>query len=156
MAQSFFEQVEDALVGFLPRTLRTFSSQRTGRNLKVWYGGDTKEHYEVQVIAPGRRGPELEVGFHAEHRAQARNDAVLSWFKACASEWRRTLGKTVRCGPFVGGQWPAWRRISELWTGANLMSPESAVEAAHRLSLYIRVLEPVRRRRSTDSELSNV
>ena len=156
MAQSFFEQVEDALVGFLPRDLRSFYSQRTGRNLKVWYGDDTREHYEVQVIARGRRAPELEVGFHAEHRAVARNDAVLSWFEACASEWRRALGKTVRTGPFVGGQWPAWRRISELWTGPNLIGPESAVEAAHRLSLYIRVLEPVRRRRSTDSESSNV
>jgi hypothetical protein len=156
MPPSFFEQVEDALVGFLPKNLRTFSSQRTGSNLKVWYGDDSREHYEVQVLTRGRHAAELEVGFHAEHRALARNDAVVSWFESCASEWRRSLGKTVTTGPFLGGQWPAWRRISELWTGPNLIGPESAVEAAHRLSLYIRVLEPVRRRRSTDSESSNV
>ena len=155
MPPSFFEQVEDALVGFLPKELRTFSSQRTGRNVKVWYGEDAREHYEVQLITRGRRASELEVGFHAEHRAVARNVAVLSWFEECASEWRRSLGKTVTTGPFVGGQWPAWRRISELWTGPNLIGPESAVEAAHRLSLYIRVLEPLRRRHS-NSQSSNV
>jgi hypothetical protein len=148
MPQSFFEQVEDALVGFLPKTLRTFSSQRTSRNLKVWYGDDTREHYEVQFITRGRRRPELEVGFHTEHRAPARNDEVVRWLEACASEWRRPLGKTATSGPFLGGEWPAWRRVSELWTGPNLLGPESAVEAAHRLSLYIRVLEPVRRRRA--------
>src|SRR5947207_2574259 len=69
----FFETADDALRGFLPPKLRDFQSHRTGANLKVWFGGEGREHYEVQFV--GRAGDlHLEVGFHAEHKDQAHND----------------------------------------------------------------------------------
>jgi hypothetical protein len=36
VSRSFFEQVVEALVGFLPPDPRQFSSRVTGRNAKVW------------------------------------------------------------------------------------------------------------------------
>lgn len=143
MARAFFEQVTDALVGFLPRDLRSFSSTRTGRNVKVWYGDSAREHYEVQIIsrAPGRRGPVLEVGFHAEHPDAALNDGALARLPARA--WRRALGRDAEAGSFIGRP-SVWRRLSEVWDGPDLLSEEAASEAAERLALYIRTIEPLR------------
>ena len=73
MTREFFEQVVDALVGFLPPDARDFSWRTSSRNLKVWFGEDTREHYEVQLV-----DDELEIGFHAEYPDPARNDAVLA------------------------------------------------------------------------------
>ena len=139
----FFETVDDALRGFLPPKLRDFQSHRTGANLKVWFGGEGREHYEVQFV--GRAGDlHLEVGFHAEHKDQAHNDEVLSRLLGGEKSWRKALGREPQAGPFLGRQ-SKWRRISEVWEGDGL-TDDAAVEAAERLAAYITALEPLRRR----------
>jgi hypothetical protein len=142
-SREYFENVLDALIGFLPRDLRAQSSRITSRNLKVWYGDSDREHYEVQAI--GSRGRwRLEVGWHAEHRDRAANDGALEGMLASERSWRKKLGD-AQSGRFIGGPGRVWRRISEVWDGPNLWGPESAVEAAARLADYVEALEPARR-----------
>jgi hypothetical protein len=142
----FFDQVAEALVGFLPAELAGFASRATGRNVKVWFGPETREHYEVQLVSArlaGRQGRAvLEVGFHAEHPDAGRNQAVLAKLLAAKPRWRDELGEEPEAGPFLGRS--GWRRISEVWDGPALDGPEAAVEAADRLATYIRALEPLR------------
>lgn len=153
MTRAFFIDVEDALVGFLPPALRGFHVRAGGRNLKVWYGDDAHEHYEVQMISaavlrgaglPGR-GPAIEIGLHAEHPGAARNEQLLARLRARETTLRRALGAALELGAFVGRQ-PDWRRASELWRGEELLSAGTAVDAAERLARYIRTLEPLRTR----------
>jgi hypothetical protein len=142
MSRAFFEQVAEALVGFLPPGRQRFSSRVSGRNVKVWFGSEAREHYEVQMLR--RDGvPVLEIGFHAEHADAARSEAVLARLLAAERRWRRSLGKEVECGPFLGRAGP-WRRASETWDGADLSDPGAAVEAADRLAEYIGAFEPLR------------
>lgn len=128
------------MIGFLPPKMATFSHSVTSRNVKVWYGDEAHEHYEVQH-ASGK----IEIGFHAEHADAARNDAVLAGLLGEERAWRRALGPDARAGRYLGRRAPAWRRVSEVWDGAPLDDPEVAVEAADRLAAYIGALEPVRR-----------
>lgn len=142
MSKAFFEQVVEALVGFLPPDGRQFSSRVSGRNAKVWFGAEAREHYEVQMVR--RDGVAvLEIGFHAEHADAARSEAVLSRLVAAERRWRRSLGKEVEVGPFLGRA-GSWRRASETWDGADLSDPGAAVEAADRLAEYIAAFEPLR------------
>ncbi len=151
MGTAFFEQVADALVGFLPPDLRTFSSRRTGRNIKVWFGDDPREHFEVQLISPAalaaagssRPVAMVEIGFHAEHGDVTRNEAVVARLLAHEAVWRGALGGAVELGRFVGRQ-TSWRRASELWPRPDPLGTEAAVEIAERLAAYIHALEPVR------------
>jgi hypothetical protein len=143
-SRDFFEQCRDALVGFLPRTHRSFSSRVSSRNLKVWFGNADREHYEVQVVTFKRR-IHLEVGFHAEHKDRSSNDRALALLLECEPKWRRSLGPDAEAGRFIGPQSATWRRLSELWDGPDLWGPEAAVEAAARLADYIEILEPVRK-----------
>ena len=138
-SRAFFEAVGDALVNFLPPSMRDFSSYHTRANFKAWYGEARREHYEVQRI-PRRRV--LEIGFHSEHPRRERNDEVIERLVAAERAWRRALGRTVEVGPFLGAQSGSWRRISEVW--GDTPDPDAAVEAAERLALYIRTLEPLR------------
>lgn len=139
MAKEFFEQVVDALVGFLPPDGRDFSWRTSSRNLKVWFGDETREHYEVQLV-----DDELEIGFHAEYPDPARNDAVLERILGAEATWRRRLGREVETGEYLGRQAPVWRRASERWDGEDLLEPGAAVEAAERLATYITTIEPLR------------
>jgi hypothetical protein len=147
-SRQFFEDVRDALVGFLPRALRSVSSRVTGRNLKIWYGEADREHYEVQAIGTGGRW-RLEVGWHAEHPRKESNEEVLKRLLEHENVWRKDLGPVPEARRFVGSPGRIWRRISEVWDGANLWGPEAAVEAAARLAEYIaeyiEALEPTRR-----------
>jgi len=149
MTREYFDQVVDALHGFLPPNLRSFASTASARNLKVWFGTDRHEHYEVQELSrnvrvPGKGpGAHLEIGFHAEHPSPDRNDNVLERLRKRETTWRRTLGRAPQAGPFLGRQ-RDWRRISEVWEGPGLDSEEAAVEAAERLARYIRALEKLR------------
>ena len=142
MSRAFFEQVIETLVGFLPPEQSRFSSRVTGRNAKVWFGTEAREHYEAQLV---RRdgGTVLEIGFHAEHPDAARSDAVLHRLLAGEGRWRRALGPDVETGPCLGRPSP-WRRASETWADADLDDPGTAVEAADRLAAYITALEPLR------------
>jgi hypothetical protein len=146
LSRTFFDQVAEALVGFLPPEWSTFSSRATGRNLKVWFGSEAREHYEVQLVSAhlaGRQGRAvLELGFHAEHPDAGRNQAVLGRLMAGEEGWRKELGDEVEPGAFLGRS--GWRRLSEVWDGPDLDGPEAAVEAADRLAAYISLLEPLR------------
>lgn len=142
MSREFFDQIADQLAGFLPPALRGFSSRHGSRNLKVWYGERTKEHYEAQLLGIGGRTL-LEIGFHAEHPSAEANDAAIGRLTEREETWRRELGRDPTAGAFRGARSSPWRRLSETWDGPGLTSPEAGVEAAERLALYIRVLEPV-------------
>jgi hypothetical protein len=142
VSRAFFVEVVETLVGFLPPEQSRFSSRVSGRNAKVWFGAEGREHYEAQLV---RRGGAtvLEIGFHAEHADAARSDAVLQRILAGERRWRRTLGPEVETGAFLGRPSP-WRRASETWADADLDDPGTAVEAADRLAAYITALEPLR------------
>jgi hypothetical protein len=138
MSRMFFDEAADALVGFLPPRWRKFSSRVSSRNLKVWYAGDGREHYEVQLLSSKR----LEIGFHAEHRDRTRNEEVLARLLEQEPRWRAALGDDVGVGKFVGaGPRVPWRRVSEVWDGVDVDGPETAIEAAERLSGYITAFE---------------
>jgi hypothetical protein len=139
VAKEFFEQVVDALVGFLPPDGRDFSWRTSSRNVKVWFGEETREHYEVQLI-----DDELEIGFHAEYPDPTRNDAVMGRILDAERSWRRRLGRSVEIGRYLGRHAPVWRRASECWDSDGLLEPGTAVEAAERLAAYITTFEPRR------------
>ena len=139
--KDFYDAVADALTGFLPPSLRDFGWYRTSHNIKLWYGDQAKEHYEVQVIRKGRKLA-LEIGFHAEHKDKATNDEAMVMLTAQEKRWRRELGKEAEVGPFIGYQSNSWRRLSEVWDVGD--DPEIAIDAAERLATYIRTLEPLR------------
>jgi hypothetical protein len=142
VSRAFFEEVVEALIGFLPPEQSRFSSRVSGRNAKVWFGDEPREHYEVQLVR--RDGATvLEIGFHAEHPDAARSDGILQHLLAGERSWRRTLGPEVETGPFLGRPSP-WRRASETWADADFDDPGTAVEAADRLAAYITALEPLR------------
>src|SRR5207245_9896300 len=132
-----FGALADALVGLLPRQFGSFSMRRTGRNLKVWYGDDAHQHYEVQLLGDGS----LELGFHSEHSAAARNDTVVARLRASERTWRRSLGQAPELGPFLGRQAPVWRRLSEVWSDPGELDAEAAMEVADRLCRYVRALQ---------------
>jgi hypothetical protein len=142
--RTFYDAVGDALTGFLPPSLRDFECYRSSYNLKLWYGTEGREHYEVQLIKH-RRKVGLEIGFHAEHTDADRNDAALDKLMSLEKRWRRKLGDEPEAGTFIGQQ-TKWRRISEFWDGAvGGDDPELAIDAAQRLATYITVLEPLRK-----------
>lgn len=138
MARAFYEDVADALASFLPPGLRGYGSTISGRNIKVWFGEDAHEHYEVQALGRSK----LEIGFHAEYAAEARNEAVITALTKREKTWRRALGRDAETGRFLGRK--DWRRLSEVWDGPGLDTDEAAIEAAERLARYITTLEKIR------------
>lgn len=140
MSREFFEQVADALVGFAPLELGTPHTRLTGGNVKLWFDDSTREHYEAQFLRNGR----FEIGFHAEHRATERNEAVLDRLLAHEGRWRNALGDDVTAGEFVGQKGGPWRRLSELIPAPDIGDPEAALEVADRLATYVEALEPIR------------
>ncbi len=154
VSRAFYEQAADALAGFLPRELRGFGAHVGGHNLKVWFGDETREHYEIQTLSRAAlkavgvaaQGPALEVGFHAEHPSEASNEDALQRLLERERSWRKALGSEPSAGRFAGRQ-TAWRRLSEIWDGGDLFGDGSAVEAAERLAAYVRAFEPIRNRR---------
>lgn len=148
MSNAFFTLVSDALPGFLPESLRDYAHRITARNLKVWFEPERREHYEAQLLgaAPLRAAgldvdpPALEIGFHAEHKEAARNDAAVS-----ITGWKRTLGPDATAGTFIGRPSP-WRRISDVWPAVETDDDGTAIEAAERLGAYITTFEAIRRR----------
>lgn len=145
-SDAFFQLVVDALVGFLPDELTAFEFKIHWSGVKVWYGADTKEHYEAQYLPrpDGRAGPALEIGFHAEHSNPARNTEVLGHLEGDSKRWRKLLGKEAEAGPFLGGRADTWTRVSEVWLGDEVLEPEAAIDAAERLATYIEAIEPLR------------
>ncbi len=90
----------------------------------------------------GSDGLVLEIGFHAEHKDESANDAVLAVLEASEKSWRRELGKETESGRFLGND--TWRRVSDVWLEPDVDDPELGFEIASRLVDYLTVLEPIR------------
>ncbi|MDQ3146674.1 MAG: hypothetical protein M3R01_07015 [Actinomycetota bacterium] len=149
---SLFEEVADVVRWLVPRELGEIHHRPRRWGIKSWFGPEapTKEHYEAQVIGPdGVADAEilaLEIGFHAEHRREADNDAVLAHLAGAEHRWRPAVGTEAVVGPFLGGP-EGWRRISETWPDPDLGAADLAFEIGTRLTDYLTALEPVRRTR---------
>ena len=65
-------------------------------------------------------------------------------------QWRRAVGKEAQVGEFLGRA-DKWRRVSETWPDPDLGDGELVIELAMRLTDYITMIEPVRRRRPAPS-----
>lgn len=119
------------------------------RGVKVWFGAvkPSRFHYEAQLI-PHRFGPgagpdetTIEVGFHAEHRDEGKNLAVIEHLRKNEKVWRKPLGAEAEAGPFLGND--HWGRLSETWIEADFDEPSLAFELASRLVDYIHTIEPL-------------
>ncbi len=142
MEPGFFEAVRDAFEGFVAGVSGRRTISVHSRGLKVWFGDESREHYESQLIQlDGRQ--QLEIGFHAEHQKAPRNDEVLRRMLQTESQWREELGEEAVAGAFLGRA--GWRRISELWPVPESQAIDDAIDTAARLADYVIVLEPIRR-----------
>lgn len=146
MELSFFDEVAELVRAATPDELGVPRIRAHRRGVKVWFGGDTpsRDHYEAQLLArrhvDGRSGTALEIGFHAEHRDEARNVVIADRLAADDRHWRSHLGDEAELGVFFGAD--AWRRLSEAWIEPDLDEPDLAFEVAARLVDYIAALEP--------------
>ena len=146
-----FAEVGDLVRSMAPDGIGDVRIHARRWGIKVWTGPSkpTREHYEGQFI-PRRHlseegeqdGMALEIGFHAEHKDEAANQAVLDKLLASKKVWRKELGEPAEAGVFLGRD--SWRRISEVWLDAEMDDPELAMEVASRLVDYLSVLEPIR------------
>ena len=145
-----FDEVAETLRALLPPEFDDVHLRSRRWGIKVWFGGAEpgREHYEAQVVG-SRDVPEatvlaIEVGFHAEHRNPADNEAALARLTAQEKRWRKALGAEPVAGPFLGRA-EDWRRVSETMLDPDLGDPELGMEVAARLTDYITALEPLRR-----------
>ena len=145
-----FDEVAETLRALLPPEFDDVHLRSRRWGIKVWFGGAEpgREHYEAQVVG-SRDVPEatvlaIEVGFHAEHRNPADNEAALARLTAQEKRWRKALGAEPVAGPFLGRA-EEWRRVSETMLDPDLGDPELGMEVAARLTDYITALEPLRR-----------
>lgn len=147
MQRGFFDHVLDAFEGFVDEAHGAAHGATHGRGLKVWFGDAdgrrAKEHYEAQLIRVDG-AVACEIGFHAEHRDPAHNQAVLDALLAVEDQWRDGLGPDAEAGPFMGMD--GWSRISEVWEPPDPDDPEAPIEVAARLADYVDAIEPVRSR----------
>lgn len=136
------EFAEDAAIGF---GLDRFGlvCQNGWLNLKVGPTSSHREHFEVQLFK-GRKGMAIEIGFHAEHKAVADNEAALAAVLKHEKVWRKALGADPVAGPFAQGA-KNWRRVSEVWDGMSF-DGGVAVDAGERLVTYLTALAPVLRK----------
>ena len=145
MERSFFEHVLDAFEGFVDSELGEARSSWHRRGLKIWFGRSdgrpAREHYEAQLIRVGGEAA-LEIGYHAEYRSEAENQAALERLGGRPS-WRTALGTGAEAGPFLGMD--EWRRISEVWEPPDPDDPDAPIEIAARLADYVDAIEPLRR-----------
>ena len=141
----FFEHVLDALEGFVDDNHGTVHASAHRRGLKVWFGTaddhTAREHYEAQLVRQDGEAA-LEIGFHAEHRDPAENEACIEYLMAKEMQWRKKLGQEAEAGSFLGMD--SWRRISEIWEPPDPEDPEASIEVAARLADYVDAIEPLR------------
>lgn len=142
VSKRFFEQVADAVVGFLPPDLGSPLTRYTSGNVKLWFGDEARQHYEAQFI---RRDGSFEIGFHAEHRFVEENETVIDRLLEQEPTWRPRLGPDAEAGPFLGMPDSPWRRLSEVGSAPRPLDVEAALDVADRLATYAEVLEPLRR-----------
>lgn len=148
MELPLFEEVADLVHTMVPVDLGQLRIRSHRRGLKLWFGTEKpgREHYEAQLLSrrhvDGSDGVAVEIGFHSEHRDEARNDEVVGVLAAAERRWRGDLGSEAVLGPFLGAA--NWRRLSECWIEPDLDDPELAFEVAARLVDYVSILEPLR------------
>ena len=135
--------VRDAFEGFVAGVDGRRNVYVHSRGMKVWFGDDSREHYESQLIRIDGE-VQLEIGFHAEHPKAPLNDEVLRRLLAAETTWRSELGNDPVAGEFIGRA--GWRRISEVWPPPDADVVDEAIEAAARLADYVIALEPLRRK----------
>jgi hypothetical protein len=146
-----FDDVADALHGLVPPALGQMRCRAQRYGIKVWFDTEKapREHYEAQVVGArhvdGASVLALEIGFHAEHRQVADNDAALARLTTASArrKWRGPLGDEPVAGGFLGRS-DDWRRFSETWLDPDLGEPGLAFEIAARLTDYVTALEPLR------------
>ena len=143
-----FEAVAETVRGLAPPEFGPFHHRTHRYGTKVWFGpGDPpKEHYEAQVIGaqhvPDAETLAVEVGFHAENRDPADNDAAIARLRSAEPTWRQVLGAEAEIGGFIGRD--GWQRVSETWLDPDLDDPELGIELGLRLVDYVTALEPNR------------
>ena len=146
MEPTLFEDVADILRGVVPRELGELCCRAQRYGVKVWFDSvePPREHYEAQVLGarhvPAATTLAVEIGFHAEHREPAKNEAAVAGLAKAAAR----LGKPAEVGAFLGKD--TWRRISETWPDPDLRGADVCIEIAVRLGEYITTLEPARRK----------
>jgi hypothetical protein len=139
----FFDDVHDTVEGALAGSRTALNVKTHERGCKVWFGDETKEHYEAQLVQVGG-DIVLEVGFHCEHRDRATNLQTIKRLTA-ATTWRDELGDEPVAGDFIGNK--TWQRISEVWTFDD--DPDLAIDVGLRLAEYVVVIEALRHRPSS-------
>lgn len=144
--EDLFAQVDDivrSLGGPNPNDLRS-RVHRSG--IQLWFGQEapTKFHFEAQVLGrkkvDGTDGLALEIGFHAEHRDESENEAVLAALTAAEARWRPVLGDEATTGVFFDAD--KWRRLSDVWLEPNLGDDDVAFDVASRLVDYLDAIQP--------------
>ncbi len=151
MELALFDEVGEVLRGLVPPELGEIRARSHRYGIKVWFGAakPDREHYEAQVIAAHHVDEAsvlaLEIGFHVEHPNPDENEQVLARLIRESRRWRRALGAQAVAGPFLGRP-DDWRRLSETWADPDMSDPDLPLELATRLTDYITVLEPIRRR----------
>ncbi len=145
MPVDLFGQVDDIVRSISSHEALQSRFHRYG--IKVWFGPEkpTREHYEAQLLSrhkvDGVKGLALEVGFHAENKDEAANDAAVATLRAKEKTWRKRLGSEATAGPFIGAE--HWRRVSELWFDPELDDDDAAFEIASRLVDYMDAFQPI-------------
>jgi hypothetical protein len=144
-----FEAVGEATRSMIPADLGAPMVRSHRYGVKVWFGDETptKLHYEAQVVGArhvaGAEVLAIEVGFHAEERSEADNEAAVARLLVAEKRWRKVLGPEPVAGPFLGRD--SWRRISETWPDPDLGEDDLALELAARLTDYVTEFEPLLR-----------
>ena len=143
-----FEEVAELVRAMSPEEIGSVRVRAHRRGVKVWFNTDapTKEHYEAQLLSrkyvDGRNGMAVEIGFHTEHKEQAKNVEVVERIVTSEKKWRKELGKEPEIDVFYGAD--NWRRVSEAWIEPDLDDPEITFEIASRLVDYVSAIEPAR------------
>jgi hypothetical protein len=134
----FFDDVHDTVEGALGSFGATLNVKTHERGCKVWFGDETKEHYEAQLVRVSG-DIVLEVGFHCEHRDRATNLATIKRLTT-ATTWRNELGDEPVAGDFIGNK--TWQRVSEVWDFDD--TPDLAIDVGLRLAEYVVAIEALR------------
>lgn len=147
MDDDLFAQVDDIVWSLGGAEIEGLRSQVRRYGIKLWVGPakPTRLHFEAQVLGrphvDGKKGLALEIGFHAEERDEAANEAALARLLAVESRWRRRLGAEATAGPFFGAE--HWRRLSDAWLDPDLSGDDVAFEVASRLVDYVEAFAPL-------------
>jgi hypothetical protein len=145
MDQHLFDEVADVVRSLVPPEFADFEIRSRRWALKLWFGtgAATRAHYEAQVMSPelieGASVLAIEVGWHAEHKTEAENQALLDRVLSDQDVWRPVLGDEAEAGPFIGRT--DWRRLSEVWPDPDLSDPDVGFEIGSRLTDYITAVE---------------